>query len=222
MFLFILFYFSFLFLLYRWISIQNGLFYNVWFIYTVYTLTGHFIRYTLLVSRVGPPFVFRTALILRGIDSTRCWNIRRCVHCSHKGWTWSATYSGSLWHLNNAQLVLRGPKYVKKISPTPLHHQHQQPEPLRQGRMDPCFSCSLRRIWPYYLNVATKSRLIRPGNVFPIFYCPIWWSCVNCSLRFLFLADRSGTRCGLLLLEPICFRVRRVMCSEMVFCILWL
>jgi len=27
-----------------------------------------------------------------------------------------------------------------------------------------------------------------------------WWACANCSLSFLFLADRSGTRCGLLLL----------------------
>ncbi len=36
-----------------------------------YALTGHFIRYTLLV--LGPPFAFRTALIIRGIDSTRCW-----------------------------------------------------------------------------------------------------------------------------------------------------
>ncbi len=27
-----------------------------------------------------------------------------------------------------------------------------------------------------------------------------WWTCANCSLRFLFLADRSGTRCGLWLL----------------------
>ncbi len=27
----------------------------------------------------------------------------------------------------------------------------------------------------------------------------VWWACVNCSLRFMFLADRSGTRCGLLL-----------------------
>ncbi len=26
-----------------------------------------------------------------------------------------------------------------------------------------------------------------------------WWSCVNCILRVLFLSDRSGTRCGLLL-----------------------
>jgi len=38
----------------------------------IFTLTGHFIRYTLLVW-VGPPFDFRTALILCGIDSTRCW-----------------------------------------------------------------------------------------------------------------------------------------------------
>ncbi len=41
-------------------------------IYILYTLTGHFIRYTLLVP-VGPPFAIKTALILRGIDSTRCW-----------------------------------------------------------------------------------------------------------------------------------------------------
>ncbi len=37
-----------------------------------YTLTGHFIRYTLLVPG-WTPFAFKTALILRGIDSTRCW-----------------------------------------------------------------------------------------------------------------------------------------------------
>ncbi len=37
-----------------------------------YTLTGHFIRYTLLVPG-WTPFAFRTASILCGIDSTRCW-----------------------------------------------------------------------------------------------------------------------------------------------------
>ncbi len=45
---------------------------------------------------------------------------------------------------------------------------------------------------------------------------------VQFCLRVLFLSDRSGTRCGLLLLESICFRVRRVVCSEMIFCISWL
>ncbi len=40
--------------------------------------------------------------------------------------------------LNDAQLVIRGQKCAKKISPSPLHHHHHS-EPLRQGRMDPCF-----------------------------------------------------------------------------------
>ncbi len=62
---------------------------------------------------------------------------------------------GRLWHLNNAQLVLRGPKCAKKISPTPLHHHHQ-PEPLRQGRMDPCFHVLYAKFWPYHLNVAAE------------------------------------------------------------------
>uniref|UniRef100_A0A6Q2ZNW3 cyclin-dependent kinase n=1 Tax=Esox lucius TaxID=8010 RepID=A0A6Q2ZNW3_ESOLU len=36
--------------------------------------------------------------------------------------------SGRLWHLNNAQLALRGLKCAKKTSPTPLHHQPVQDE----------------------------------------------------------------------------------------------
>ena len=38
-----------------------------------YTVTSHFIRYTLLAMG-WTHFVFRTALIFHGIDSTRCWN----------------------------------------------------------------------------------------------------------------------------------------------------
>ncbi len=64
-------------------------------------------------------------------------SIRRWVHCSQRDGHGQQQYSGRLWCLNNAQLVLRGSKCPKKISPTPLHHH--QPEPLRQGRMDPCF-----------------------------------------------------------------------------------
>ncbi len=82
--------------------------------------------------------------------------IRRWVHCSHEGMDMvSKQHSGRLWRLNNAQLVLRGPKCAKKISTTPLHHHHQ-PEPLRQGRMDPCFHVLYAQFWPYCLNVAAE------------------------------------------------------------------
>ncbi len=43
------------------------------YIYThTHTLTGHFIRYPLLVLG-WTPFAFRTDLIVCGIDSTKCW-----------------------------------------------------------------------------------------------------------------------------------------------------
>ncbi len=51
-------------IIYKYILLYN--------ICSIYTLTGHFIRYTLLVP-VWTTFAFRTALILRGIDSTMCW-----------------------------------------------------------------------------------------------------------------------------------------------------
>ncbi len=96
-----------------------------------------------------------------------------------------------MWCLNYAKLVLRGSKCAKKISPTPLHH-HQQPEPLRQGRMDPCFHVLYVKFWPYHLNFAAE---IETHQTRQHFYNLLlsnifWWACVNCSLHFLFLADR--------------------------------
>ncbi len=67
-------------------------------------------------------------------------------------------YSGRLWCLNDVQLVLKGQKCAKKISPTPLHHHHQ-PEPLRQDRMEPCFHVLYAKFWPYIWMFQQKSRL---------------------------------------------------------------
>ncbi len=71
--------------------------------------------------------------------------------------------------------------------------------------MDPCFHVLYAKFWPYHLNVAaeiethqTRQRFFQSSIV------QFWWTCVNCSLRVLFLADRSSTRCGLLLQGSMC------------------
>ncbi len=52
-----------------------------------------------------------------------------------------------LWCLSDAQLVLRGPKCSKKISPKPLHHH--QPEPFI-FRMCPCIHVVCAKFWFYH------------------------------------------------------------------------
>ncbi len=164
-------------------------------------------------------------------QSEMIWSLWRCiillevhqkmVHCSHKEMDTVSNNTQVDWCLNDAQLVLMDPKCAKKIPPTPLHHHHQ-PEPLRQGRMihafmfftpnsDPTSECCSRN-----QDSSDQATFLQSSIV------QFWWVCVNCILRVLFLSDRSGTRCGLLLLESICFRVRCVVCSEMVFCRSWL
>ncbi len=47
------------------------------------------------------------------------------------------------------------PKVCQENILTPLHHQHQ-PEPLRQGMIDPCFHVLYAKFWRYHLNVAAE------------------------------------------------------------------
>ncbi len=49
----------------------------------------------------------------------------------------------------------KGPKVCQENILKPLHHHHQ-PEPLRQGRMDPCFHVLYAKFWPDHLNVAAE------------------------------------------------------------------
>lgn len=96
-------------------------------------------------------------------------------------------YSGRLWHLNDAQLLLR-----KKMRPM-LLNIHQQSEPLMQGGMDGYFHVVYSKFWPHHSNVETAE--IETHSTVVQFWC----SYANCSLIFLFWADRRDTRCGFLL-----------------------
>ncbi len=80
---------------------------------------------------------------------------------------------------------------------------------------DPCFHVLYTKFWPLSSECFSRNRdSSDQATFFQSSIVQFWWSCVNCILRFLFLADRSDTRCGLLLLESICFRARRVVCSD--------
>ncbi len=109
-----------------------------------------------------------------------------------KGWTWSATILREIVAFKRCSI---GSKCAKKISSTPLHHKHQ-PETVERRQDGTMLSCSLRKILTLPSECRSRNRDSSDYERFSNLLCPIWWACVNCSLRFLFLADRSGTRCG--------------------------
>ncbi len=128
------------------------------YIYThthTHTLTGHFIRYTLLVLGWTPFFL------------QNCLN--SLWHRFNKVLETFLRDFGPYWHDNITQLQGRmdpcvfircsmdtkGLKVYQENIPHTLHH-HQQPEPLRRYRMDPCFHVLYAKFWPYHLNVAAE------------------------------------------------------------------
>ncbi len=116
--------------------------------------------------------------------------------------------------LNDASIGTKGPKVCQENIPT--HHYTT----TSLNRWDKpgwihAFMFFMPNSDPTIWMSPQKSRLIQDlATFFQSSIVQFWWACVNCILRFLFLADRSGTWCDLLLLKPICFRVRRVVRSD--------
>lgn len=127
---------------------------------------------------------------------TQCWKQPSDDVCTVviKRWIWSTTIVRQDVALELCSIHTKGPKCAKKNAHTLTCHL--QPEPLIQGRMDPCFDVVYPNFWPYHPNVAAEIKS-HQATFFPIFNCPICSACANCSLSFLFLADRSGIMCGL-------------------------
>ncbi len=67
----------------------------------------------------------------------------------------------------------------------------------------PYFHVLYAKFWPYHMNVAADQVTFFQSSI-----VQFWWACASCSLRFLFLADRSGTRCGLLRQGSTCCAFR--------------
>ncbi len=69
--------------------------------------------------------------------------------------TWSTTILRKTVAFKQCSIGTKGPKVCQENIPHTIT-PHQQPEPLRQGRMDPCFLVLYAKFWPYHLNVAAE------------------------------------------------------------------
>lgn len=130
-------------------------------------VTRRFLRYTLLVHS-WTPFTFRSALFLRGTNSATCWK-----HSSetlvHVGTTASHSCTSMVWlfcttttQRSQSEMIWASWlgawscwKHVSKYPP--LHHQ--QPPPVKPGRMEPCFHGLYNRFWPCHINVVVEIRI---------------------------------------------------------------
>ncbi len=99
-------------------------------------------------------------------------------------------YSGRLWCLNDAQLVLRGQENIPHtITPPP---PAWTVETRQDGSM---LSCALCQILTLPSECRSRNQDSSDQATFlQSSFVQFWWSCVNCSLRSLFLADCSVLR----------------------------
>ncbi len=114
-----------------------------------------------------------------------------------KGWTWSETILRWAVAFKRCSVGTKGPKVCQENIP----HTITPPPPawtieIRQDWSR--LSCSLRQIMILPSECRSRNWNSSDQATFVQFsIVQFWWE--NCSLRFLFLAEWSGTRCGLLL-----------------------
>ncbi len=148
-------------------------------------ITGHFIRYTLLVLGWTP------------------FCVQNCLNYSWHRFnkvleTFLRDFGGcGVWRCS---ISTKGPKVCQENIP----HTITPPaaawtvETRQDGSM---LSCSLHQILTLQSECRSRNRdSSDQATVFQSSIVQFWWASANCRLFFLFLADRSGIRCGLLLL----------------------
>ncbi len=138
-------------------------------------------------------FVILSCIILLEVS------IRRWVHCSHKGIYMVSNNTQVGCSVYRCSIGTKGPKVAPRKYPP--HHYTTTTS----------LNCWDKAGWIHAFMFFTPNsdptiwmsqQKSRPDQAtfFQSSIVQFWWPCVNCSLRFLFLADRSGTWCGLLLL----------------------
>ena len=139
-------------------------------------------------------------------------------------WPWmdahgQQQYSNRLWHSSDDWLVLTGPKCAKKTFP---HHYTTATS----------LDCWHKAGWvhgfmllapnsdPDHLYASTEFEIHQTRlSFFQFSTVQFWWAHAHCSLSFLFLADRSGTRRMVFCCcSPSASRFDMLVNSEMLFC----
>lgn len=116
--------------------------------------------------------------------------IREFLHFYHR-WTWyTATGYVVLLHL----------KCAKKTYP---HHHLKL---FIKGKTDSCFVCTI------YLNYTVESKNSSDQeSSFQSNFVHVSWNGENCTLSFLFYAERCGACCVVFPAVTICFKIQRVL-----------
>ncbi len=104
-----------------------------------------------------------------------------------------------MWRLNDVQLVMRGPKCAKTISP---HHYTPPAWTVETRQNGSMFSCSLRQILTLPSECCRRNRdSTDQATFFQSSIVQFCCACVNCSLRVLFLRRFLFFCCC----KPICW-----------------